>query len=135
MAEANGVRSGVPEPDDWLEWVPREVEEAMSKPRFRRMTPTERVRMRRERQEAELQTAPPHPRLFKRTAAVAVAEPDTEVGAPRPPESGIDGELARRLDEVEGVVARAQDSVDRRARQVASMMERAARSAGDGESA
>jgi hypothetical protein len=134
MAEPNGVAGGLPEPDDWLEWVPREVEEAMSKPRFRRMTPKERLQSRRERQEPQLVTAPLNPRLFRprddsiEPEPAAVSEPAPAVSEPAP--IRIDGELARRLDEVEGVVARAERTVDRRAKQVASMMERAGTSPG-----
>ncbi len=87
MAEPNGVDHGLPEPDDWLEWVPAEVQEAMRKPRFRRLTPDERIRWHGQE-----------------------------------PQPANDERLARRLEEVEGVVDQAARSVTRRAERVRSML-------------
>lgn len=112
----------MPGPEDLLEWVPHEVQEAMRQPRFRRLTPDERTRV----QGREVPAAYLRPKRFARPSDPGRTAAPTVVIAPpaRPParQPGIDDELTRRLTEVEAAVSRAADAVDRRAERVQTML-------------
>jgi hypothetical protein len=77
--------AGIGETDEGREWLPREIVESPVRPRFRRLTPDERMRRREPRD--------PRPS--------------------EPPTSAIGSELARRIGEVENTVDRATVAIDR----------------------
>jgi hypothetical protein len=125
---------GLPEPDDWLEWVPPEVQAAIRKPRFRRLTAGERMRAQGTVPAAYLRSKRPAQPGRPATGAargvgVVPRVPLPESNATSAP-AQIDSDLARRLTEVEDVVAEAAQAVDRRAEQVRAMLDRAADIAG-----
>jgi hypothetical protein len=121
MSEATGVGHGLPGSDDLLEWVPAEVQEGVRQLRFRRLTPDERTRL----HGREVPAAYLRQKRFQRSDSSRVPTPTVVIATPaeaptRKPE--LDGELARRLIEVESIVSRAAEAVDRRAEHVRTLL-------------